>query len=224
MAAVDSEESTVVYREGERERSRRNICKVAKVGPFFAVVAGVAHGSGVVSEPFDALRETQRVWRSGDSLDTLAARLGDAIPGRLLPLLEAVRRAEPDEFVRNYQGQAALQLLLLGTEQGSPQVRIVEFIAAGRADSVALSVRRSGCPGDCVQPHNAWFLGTHDRIDQFVRTHAGAIGRTDERTLDRLIALEYEDKPEIVGGPVSIVRADRTGTLLLRNGVCSAEP
>jgi hypothetical protein len=228
MAAVDSEETTVVYRNGAAA-GHRNMCKVTRAGPFFAIVAGLAHGwdgrsDGDDASPFDALREAENAWRPGDTLDSLVARIGESFPRRLIPLLEAYYRADPAEYARHYRGQSVLQFLLLGTERGAPQARIVEFLELGTSDAPMLVVRDGGCPQDCAAPHNAWFLGTHDRIDAFVRSHNSAIRENDERNLDRLIALEYEDRPDIVGGPVSIVKVDRAGGTLVRGGACSLPP
>jgi hypothetical protein len=228
MAAVDSEETTAAYGSNAAP-GHRNMCKVTRAGPFFAIVAGLAHGWDGRSDtgdagPFDALREAAHTWRAGDTLDSFAARIGQAFPPRLIPLLEAFYRADPDEYARHYRGQSVLQFLLLGSERGAPQVRIVEFLEFGTSDAPMLIVRDGGCPRDCAAPHNAWFLGTHDRIDDFVRSHNSAIREIDERNLDRLIALEYEARPDIVGGPVSIVKVDRAGGTLLRGGACAPQP
>jgi hypothetical protein len=224
MAAVDSEETTATYGSAAAP-GRRNMCKVARAGPFFAIVAGLAHGWDGRSDsgdagPFDALREAGNAWRAGDTLDSFAARIGQTLPPRLIPLLEAYYRAAPEEYVRHFRGQSVLQFLLLGSERGEPQLRIVEFVELGTSDAPLLIVRDGGCPQDCAAPHNAWFLGTHDRIDEFVRSHNTAIRQNDERNLDRLIALEYEARPDVVGGPVSIVKVDRAGGTLLRGGAC----
>jgi hypothetical protein len=229
MAAVDSEETTVAYGKDAAAPGHRNMCKVTRAGPFFAIVAGLAHGwdgrsNGGEAGPFDALREAANIWREGDTLDSFAARIGQAFPPRLMPLLEAYYRADPEEYVRHYRGQSVLQFLLLGSEKGAPQVRIVEFLELGTSDAPMLIVRDGGCPRDCAAPHNAWFLGTHDRIDRFVQAHNSAIRENDERNLDRLIALEYEDRPDVVGGPVSMVRVDRAGATLVRGGACSVQP
>jgi len=216
FAAVDSEENYLVYQNGESTLERRIVCKVAQPGPFFAIVAGISHGTN----GFDALAEAEQAWHSGDGLDTLTTNIRSAIPRKLVPLLQSLYAADSAAFVSRYRGQAAVQLLILGAENGSPQARIVEFVETGTADSVRLSIRESGCPDECRNPQAAWFLGTHDRIDESVRANSRLIGHPDEPSLRRLLAIEYEELPDIVGGPVSVVKVNRTGAALIREGAC----
>lgn len=216
LAGVDSQENYIVYRDGASSASRRTVCKVAHPGPFFAVIAGVTHGA----DGFDAVAETSRAWRSGDTLDALATRLRAAIPARLIPLLESLRAADAAGFASRYVNQVATQILLTGSENGLPQVRILEFFVTG-SDSVSIAVRARGCPEECAGRSGAWFLGIHDRIDEFLRANARAANRADEPTLDRLLALEYEARPDAVGGPLTIVRVTGNGAELVRAGACS---
>jgi hypothetical protein len=216
VAAVDSEENYLLYQNGSSTLEHRTVCKVAQPGPFFAIVAGITHGTN----GFDALAEATQAWHNGDSLDMVAANIREAIPRTLVPLLESLYAADSEAYVTRYRGQAAVQLLLLGAENGSPQARIVEFVETGVSSSVSLSVRESGCPHDCTNPRAAWFLGTHGRIDESVRANSRLIGHVDEPSLDRLISLEYEERPDIVGGPVSIVKVGRSGAALVREGAC----
>ena len=217
LAAVDSNENYLLYRDGVPTLDRRTVCKVAQAGPYYAIVAGIANGTN----GFDALRETEKAWRAGESLDALAAGISETIPPQLTPLMQSLYDADRVAFVRQYRGQTALQLLLLGAENGTPQMRIVEFTEAGASGSVLLSAKTSACRGDCAPGRTAWFLGTHDRIDQFVRAHAAAIRHPDERSLDKLIALEYQDRPDLVGGPISMLKVTRTGGTMIRDGACS---
>jgi len=217
LAAVDSNENYLLYRDGVPTLDRRTVCKVAQAGPYYAIVAGIANGTN----GFDALRETEKAWRSGATLDAVAAGISAAIPPQLTPLMQSLYEADHAAFVRQYRGKTALQLLLLGAENGIPQMRIVEFTEAGAAGSVLLSAKTSACRGDCAPGRTAWFLGTHDRIDQFVRGHAAAIRHPDERSLDKLIALEYQDRPDLVGGPISMLKVTRTGGTMIRDGACS---
>jgi hypothetical protein len=217
FAAVDSNENYLLYRNGIPTLDRRTVCKVAQAGPYFAIVAGIANGTN----GFDALRETEKAWRPGTGLDALAEEIRQAVPRQLTPLMQSLYDADSAAFVRQYRGQTALQLLLVGAEGGVPEMRVVEFTEAGASGSVVLSGRTSACRGECLAGRTAWFLGTHDRIDQFVKAHSASIRHPDEGSLDKLIGLEYQDRPDLVGGPVSMLKVTRTGGTMIRAGACS---
>ena len=217
LAGVDSKENYLLYRDGVSTLDERTVCKVGRPGPWYAMVAGVANGTN----GFDALREAENAWRPGATLDALTAAIREAIPRRLTPLLQSLYDADNAGFLRHYRGQMVLQLLLVGVEDGTPQMRVVEFLEAGVSGSVLLSTRTNICGRDCLSGRTAWFLGTHDRIDEFVRAHAGAIRHPDEHSLDRLMGLEYADRPDLVGGPVSVLKVTRTGGTMIRDGACS---
>jgi hypothetical protein len=221
VAAVDSQENYVLYLDGASSLNRRTVCKVAQPGPYFAIVAGLTHGSVAGSDgSFDAIAEAERAWSSGDDLNALAAHIREIFPRKLVPLLESLRATDEAAFRARYLNRVTTQVLLTGAEHGIPQIRILEFFETG-IDPVSLTVRERGCPEECGNSSGAWFLGMHERIDEYLRANARAAAHADEPTLDRLIALEYEARPDLVGGPVSVIRVGKAGAQLIRGGACS---
>jgi hypothetical protein len=213
--AVDSTENYFVY--GDQARVvQRPLCKVGKPGPFVAIVAGISHGTN----GFDALAETEQAWRPGEGLDALTAHVRERVPQKLAPLLQSLYTADPDGFESRFRGQAVVQLLLAGEEDGTPQVRIVEFIEHGAGNAIALSIRQRGCPEECSRDGGMWLLGTHDRIDRLAQQDPAMTAEADPDSLERLVRLEEAEHPDLVGGPVSIVEVTEAGASLVRRGVC----
>lgn len=233
VAAVDSREVYRLYKDGSSAVQARTMCKLARVGPHFVIVAGLAHGHrdaatavtpDAVTPDFDALQAAGQALQQGDSPSQLADRTRAAIPGLLLPVLGAVRDADPADFAARFEGQAALQLTFLGKDKGEPAVIIVEFgVRTAVGGALELVPRTTRCPGDCAGTASAWFMGTHDNIDRYLRGNTGFIGHPDEGRAEALIRLEYDARPDLVGGPVSILRIEKSGAMLVREGACGVE-
>jgi hypothetical protein len=209
LAAVDSKETWREYRDGHWSDEVRQICKAAAVGPYYAMVAGLDRGIG-----FDALEETAAAWHPGDRLDTLAANTASVLARSFGALLDSLRSADPAEFERRYAKNAALQLVLFGMEGRTTEVIILQLLG-----DRSLHVTR--CPGDCPVPRSAFFLGTHDKIDESARHNSALVSRLDARNIASLIELEQQDRPDVVGGPVSVIRLTAAGAQLVQPGACS---
>jgi hypothetical protein len=206
------------YRDGQWSAEVRQICKASPVGPFYAMIAGLDRDNN----GFKPLDEIQKAWqRPGESLDELASPAGDALRRRLMSLLETIRAIDPGEFDRRYRGELALQVALLGMEGRTPKVVVLEFATSSSSDAPTLSLRVTRCPGDCPHAVSAYFLGTHEKIDESARRDPRFVAGLDERNIAALIDLERQDRPDLVGGLVAVIRISVSGTMLLQSGTCS---
>ncbi len=220
MAAIDSKETYRLYRDGGVSIEEGEICKADRIGPYFAMVAGLDRGSN----GYDALREVSQTWRPTDNLDALAARAGASLSPLLSGLLSQIRDADAKDFTARYGGQPALELSLFGVENRVPRVVILEFSVKDTASSsLTLSLHTTRCPGDCAQASTAYFLGTHQEIDRAVRSNPALISPPKEKNIEALIDLEKSERPELVGGPVAVIGMDQSGAILLHQGACPAE-
>jgi hypothetical protein len=210
VAAVDSKETWREFRDGQWSAEEREICKAAAVGPYYAMVAGLDRGIG-----FDALEETAGAWRAGDRLDTLAANTATVLARSFGSLLDSLRSADPAEFERRYARSAVLQLALLGIEGRTPEVIVLQILGD-------LSLHVTRCPGDCPVSRSAFFLGTHDKIDESARRYSALISRLGAGNIASLIELEHRDRPDVVGGPVSVIRMTAAGAQFVQSGACQS--
>jgi len=218
LAAVDSKETYRKFQEGVWSAEEKQICKAAPVGPYYSLVAGLDRGS----DGFDALREISKAWQPGDSLVELAARVTSSLPVRLSSLLETLRAADPAEFDQRYRNTVALQIALLGVEGHNSKVIILEFLTNQSSGNPALSVRTTECPGNCGRSPSAFFLGVHEKIDQSVQSDSRLVAGLRESNIASLVELERQNRPDLVGGPVAVIRMDSNGSALLQSGACSA--
>ena len=172
------------------------------------MVAGLDRGTG-----FDALAETAAAWRPGDNIETLASNAVGALSQSLGRLFDSLQSADPVEFGRRYARETALQIALFGVEKRTPEVIVLQFLGDR-------SRRVMHCPGDCPAQRSTFFLGTHDKIDETTRRNSSLIAHLDARNIAALIDLEREDRPDVVGGPVSVVRVTAAGAELVQAGAC----
>jgi hypothetical protein len=217
-AAVDSKEIDTVYRDGKPSVAETEVCKIRKVGPYYSIVAGVMRGTN----GFDALQEVSSAYKPGDDLEKLSTAVRESVPQALTPLLKSVLDADPAMYAKNYAAQAALHLTLIGSEQNSPKVMVVEFRAVeATPGTVTMATRTMSCPGDCPGPSVGYFLGAHEAVEESVRRNPAILNKPDEDGVEKLIGLEYASRPDIVGGPVSMLKISPSGATVLRNGACA---
>lgn len=217
-AAVDSKEIDEEYRDGQLSVAERVACKIRKVGPYYSIVAGIMRGTN----GFDALREAAEAYRPGDNLEAVSESLRKSVPGTLAPMLTALLEQDPAGFEKNYGQYGALHLTLIGTEQNAPKVVVVEFRAlAGAEGKVSVATRTMSCPGDCAAPNSGYFLGAHEAVEASVQANPSVLIKPSEPEVERLIGLEYASRPDIVGGPITMVKVSPSGSAVLRNGACA---
>jgi hypothetical protein len=217
-AAVDSKEINTVYRDGNPTVAETQVCKIRKVGPYYSIVAGVMRGTN----GFDALGEVSRAWKPGDDLEKLGAAIRESVPETLTPLLKTMLDVDPETYAKNYGAQPALHLTLIGNEQNSPKVMVLEFQAVQTTPgTVTVATRTMSCPGNCPGPNVGYFLGAHEAVEESVRRNPAILGKPDPDELEKLIRLEYSSRPDIVGGPLSMLKIGSSGPSVLRNGACT---
>lgn len=218
FAAVDSKEIDQVYRDGKLSVDETEACKIRKVGPYYSIVAGVMRGTN----GFDALGEVASAYQPGDDLEKLGLAIEKSVPVRLAPLLTTMREVDPAMFAKNYGAQAALHLTLIGSDRNAPKVVVVEFQAIeSTPGTITLSTRTMSCPGNCPGPSVGYFLGAHEAVEESVRRNPAILTKPDEGGLEKLIGLEYVSRPDIVGGPMSMVKIGPASSTVLRNGACA---
>jgi hypothetical protein len=217
LAAVDSKEVYTEYRDGIASTDDRVACKVTRVGPWFAIVSGLVTGSS----GFDALRDAQSAWQSGDSFHEASAHVRDTLSIRLTHLITALAELNISNFSGLYLNRVILQIAVFGVEAGVPRVEVIEFQAKRSApDRFAVSATSQECPGDCASDRFVYLLGAHEAMEKFLRNNPAIIRQLNAKRIEGLIGLAYEERPDIVGGPISLIAIDKTGKATIREGAC----
>ena len=219
VAAADSKEILDSWLDdGSSVRDEKNVCKLRRVGPIVAMVAGYVRANG-----FNALDEVQDLYRDGDTVEGLADTLSAKLPARFLPALTAVAQVGDDALRETLKKDDVLEIALLGFENNAPTARVLVFGASISGESgLGIHVKTQSCPGQCPNGETAWYLGVHEEIDNLVNRNPALRGIESTDYALTLAGLEYASRSDVVGGPVSIVRIDGSGTAMVREGACDS--
>jgi hypothetical protein len=220
VAAADSKEVISSYLvSGETVTESRDICKLRRAGRSVALAAGF-----VRANDFYALEAIRELGRVGQSLDELAARVIEALPAKLEPALEAARKAGDEALRRTMEEQDALEVAIIGMRNGAPGVSVIAFKAnADEAGHISISSRHQRCPGDCPAGTVSYFLGAHEAIEKAIAEDPSLTAKPTLTAAAYLNNLEYASRPDITGGPQTLLLADSQGVRIVQSGACTRD-
>ena len=217
-ASADSKEVETSYlADGATMANTHDVCKITRAGPAVAMTAGF-----VRANQFNALEYIRNSYQLGEPLHDFALRLLTAIPVSLGPALEAATRVGDTSLRKALKDGDALQVALVGIQDGQPGVDVLLFSAhPDGAGHLSIQSRERRCPGDCPDGHAAFFLGVHEAIDKAVAADPSLVATPSLKAVTALTSLEYASRPDLVGGPQSMVLADANGVSVANAGACS---
>ncbi|MCU1325817.1 MAG: hypothetical protein JWN34_1187 [Bryobacterales bacterium] len=219
VAATDSKEVSYTFlSDGTTDESSFNSCKVRRVGNTVVMAAGF-----VRANEFNALDAVRDLERPGDQLHDLASRVLNELPAQLAPALEAARRSGDARFRKSLADANALEIALIGIQNDEPAVVLIVLMAqADAAGHIMLRHEVRRCPGDCPAGRSTYFLGAHEAIDRAIQANSALIRTASAAAAAELLDLEYAARPDIVGGPRTVLRANSSGVRIVEAGACSA--
>lgn len=220
VAAADSREIVSSFlANGETVTESREVCKLRRVGSAVALAAGFIRANDFYA--LDAIRELAR---KGQSLDELTAIVMEALPPKLGPALEAARKAGDEALRQTLEERDALEVAIIGMRDGAPGVSVIAFKAHADVDGhISITSRRERCPGDCTAGTVAFFLGPHEAIEKAIGEDASLAAIPTLTAVAYLNNLEYASRPDVVGGPQTLLRADSLGVRIVQSGACTRE-
>ncbi len=220
VAAADSKEVSYLFlSDGSSVSDNKEVCKARRVGSVLALAAGY-----VQIGDFNIFDEIETLYHEGDSVETLAARLRDILPGRLGTVVNLVNDASGKKLEKEVSGNDLLQIALIGNEGGAPALHIISFaLVQGKEPHLGVALNERRCPGDCSNGSAAFYLGVHDAVDEYVRKVPSLAANATIDNAMLLSGLEYASRPDIVGGRASLFRVDSPGISVVESGACSPE-
>lgn len=217
VGSADSKEViTSFFSDGTSFQQDHESCKVRQAGPLIAMVAGY-----VRAQSFDALDFIARAIRPSEALHDFALRLMGRVDETLRTVLAQAASAGDNAFRDVLSQQDALEIALIGSQGRKPAVELLVFQAhRDQSGRVTVQSRESRCPGDCPDGHAAYFLGVHGAVDKAVRSQPALAKTATLQTAAMLNRLEYVERPDIVGGPQTLIKADADGISIVEPGAC----
>ena len=190
-------------------------CKIRLAGKFVYASAGLAVYPKLrfnVWEIVSKALQDKRTLREA----TLAST--DALKAAVVPVLEKMKRDEPDMFkAQILKGDGEfLQIIFAGLEGGKPVMyaRGLQVVFDSN-QKILIRVNNASCDENCVEGETNWFfLGEADAIDRFMKHNEGKITFNDvAEAIKYLVQLEIDD-PEAskkVGAPIDVIRVSARG-------------
>jgi hypothetical protein len=207
---------------GDRSDTR-TVCKIG-------VSPNVFWGdSGILEVPIRNFSVDQIAGESMATVGNLETRIAHsevAIMPRLTEILNAAKAGNPpDWFRRNYEKQAALEIVFAGFQHGIPHLYLRNFVAQSDPISgkVSVEIRRSDYPNAAFPESTVVLLGRHEAADselsrnQTIWRHYGLPGG-----VRHLIAIEIAAVPDEVGPPIAMIEIDKDGSHWISEGRCAA--
>lgn len=190
-----------------RGETRRNVCKIHRVGNRFFAIAGLSEDPG---RGFSAVAIVDRALQGVDDVTNSANRAAEALRE---PLRNELNRLAGDDGALLERSLAKLPfVIIIGTDRGVPAAAGFHFELRGSDRwPPELNLRTLRCPGDCPNGVFTFFLGQRAAIDRYVADHGRAMGMSPEDGARFLVRLEIEADTPGVGGPIDAVRVSSSG-------------
>ena len=219
VAASDSKEISYTYlSDGTTNVVEYESCKIRRSGGVVLLGAGF-----VRANEFNALDEIRNASRAGEQVSDVADRVRREVPGPLGRSLEAARKVGDSYLKRALAESNALEITVIGTQHGQPAAALLEFRARmiGR-DHINIETSEHRCPGDCPGGRAIYRTGLHEAIDKALASGEWTESATPERASE-LLSLEYASRPDVAGGPKSLVEVRSLNIRFIEAGACASE-
>jgi hypothetical protein len=204
---------------GDRSETRT----VCKIGVSPNVIWGE---SGILDIPirsFSVDRIAAASVAIAGTLDTRIAAFEATIVPILIEILNALKVSNPpDWFVRNYENQAALEMVFIAFEDDVPHLHLKNFVAQSDQITGNVSVEVKKTDHSDGQSRIV-LLGRHEAADSELSKNSaiwrefGLIGG-----VRHLIEIEITAVPEEVGAPIAIVEITKGGPRWISEGGCAS--
>lgn len=204
---VIGSDSKVVGTDGS---DRGTVCKIIQIGNIFFSHTGVA---GSTSIGFDVQATVRQALESAEHLGEAIQNFLHSVHHPLHQILVATRRDAPEFYKHNIEGQSALSAVFCGVIDNIPRLSYLELKPVHHAeadDGLAIQVDQgidvrsdNEGPAFVVIGHkNAVTTQLGEQPDIWMRTGIVSAVR-------RLIELQIESTPQVVGPPIAVLRMDR---------------
>ncbi len=217
VAAADSRNTSyAALRDGTAVRDNSERCNLRRLDGIIAMAAGLSRVGD-----FDTLDTIDTLYRPGDSVRTVAARVRDAIPPPLLTAIQELRRSLNGRMDgMRPANQVTLEVAIMGPQDGAVAIDVVTFRFGGTDMDPQITSSEFTCPGDCPAGHAAIYLGVHDSIDRIIGANPDLGAQPTPENVRLLAGLEYLNHPDTVGGELSVLKIERSGIMFLQPGAC----
>jgi hypothetical protein len=197
------------------------ICKIRMTNGVLYAHSGLAANVKTGFSVDDLLNATLK---TDGTLAERVERIDAQIVPRLRENLASIKSEDP-EFTKRWIDAAPLEIIFVAVENHQPELLIDAYKANVGADgAVMVTPTQKACPGVC-DPRGTFgaFIGVHDLIDREAAADPNTVVRLGvEGAVRHFVEEEIADRPDMVSGPLSIVRISDAGATWVEVGLCGA--
>jgi hypothetical protein len=216
-----SEEVSIVAADSKLRfsdgRNPSDVCKIHVDGNFVWTNSGLSSDENGL---FNIVEIARTAIHASDSLNEVAARFEQEILSRLRPFLVKVKEERPFDYKEVMKSPVVISVLVLRRNE----TRHIDFVVEDSAKPDHIAIRHKQCPGDACTSSDQYvgMLGIAETANAEIIRNPQIWRQGVIETLNYLMKLQSNAAPETVGGPVSILRIDKSGALSwLQKGVCN---
>lgn len=212
--AVIAIDSRMTLSSGDWRQRGADQCKVRAAGRFLIAIAGLHDHTPTKFNVWSLAAESAS---GAPSVSAAAAQVERRLEPELRTALFNIQSADLAGFDRHF-GVAHLAFVIAGMDNGVPAMAARAFIPDRNAGVRVF--RWEPAAGSTAM----YAFGEHDAIDRAYPDYKAlasdlkSLGPVE--TARKMIQLEIEQEPDIVGPPVSIVQFTREGPVWIQPGLC----
>jgi hypothetical protein len=186
-------------------------CKIHREGDVFFAIAGHKRE---LTTGWDATPLARTACRHQGSVASKVIRFEAIVEQPLRSMLADVLRLEPEYCQKYIVDRLVLQLAFFGLEDASPYLYVRSYKVTSSLAGLDVTLENRT---DAVGPDNKIaLLGEYDAIDQFIASNPRYYELPPALLVERLVQVEIDAVPHLVGPPIDVVQVTRDGVQWIR--------
>ncbi len=211
--------------------TRRFRCKIGQAKNIVWASSGLTKTIGKVPVNFDVNQVAFDAVNSTSDFDDLIARFDSRIMSDLVPLLTFVAVSTPTYFTDRVLNKPAVEIIFAGVDHDQIRASVRYFVVERNsnastfsdASKFVLTPQHVDCPSkNCASSEEGSFrLGAQDAIDAELTREPEIWQKLGVvPAIKKLIGLQIVHSPNLVGGPLTIMKISRSGIDWIEKGAC----
>lgn len=194
-----------------KSRTRVQVCKLHVAGETITAVAGSYN-----PPKFDLRIIVTGINASSDDLPTKLSKLEKQVTAPAMEMLSLFRSQIPGRFREYLDGKRRLfDVLMVSLENSVPAMAGLEATVSPEG---TLRFRAE----TSFAGREVWTLGVRDALNLWIQNHPGWVKESPLTVARQMIRAAEAAYPELVGGPISIVKLSAGGVRWIERGACTA--
>lgn len=192
-------------------------CKIREYGHFTVAFTGLAFDRESGFDAFEIARASLSTGREDKALAGFKRQMTKG----LLAVAEWDSAHNPGNTSLNWKGRYILSAVVAWRKSRTPKMHAYNFsIVKDASQGLTVHAEVQRCPGDCKDGLTLYLGGPHMVNEDYYRQFPEKFQANPISVLRGYVQLLINKFPMDYGGPIAIIRIDRSGTRWVQGGVC----